>query len=195
MTPNEAWNALEEGNTRFAESKVTAPHRDEPRRAELVEGQKPFACVLACSDSRVPVELIFDQGLGDIFVIRTAGEVVDMGVLASLEFAVEGLGVDIVVVLGHESCGAVGATKKALEGGGIPDGFQRVLVEDIAPSLFAARDEGKTTAKDYEERHVVETVSQILSRCPKIREAADAGDCAVVGARFELGSGRVTRLV
>lgn len=195
MTPREAWNALEEGNKRFVAGKVAAPHRDEPRRAELVEGQKPFACVLACSDSRVPVELIFDQGFGDIFVIRTAGEVVDMGVLASLEFAVDGLGVDAVVVLGHESCGAVAATKAALEGNGIPDGYQRVLVEDIAPSLFASRDEGKTTSKDYEERHVKETVSQILSRCVRIREAVDAGECEVVGARYELETGVVNRLV
>lgn len=195
MTPREAWNALEEGNKRFVEGKVVAPNRDEPRRAELVEGQKPFACVLACSDSRVPVELIFDHGFGDIFVIRTAGEVVDMGVLASLEFAVDGLGVDVVVVLGHESCGAVAATKAALEGEGIPGGFQRVLVQDIAPSLFASRDDGKTTSKDYEERHVVETVHQILTRCVRIREASDAGECVVVGARYELQTGKVTRLV
>lgn len=194
MTPNEAWLKLVEGNKRFVDGAVEGPHRDAARREELKAGQKPFACVFACGDSRVPVELLFDQGLGDVFVVRTAGHTVDTAVLASLEFAVVGLGVDVLVVLGHESCGAVGATKAALDGNGIPDSYQRFLVENIAPAAILSSGEGKATRKDMEERHVKETVNQILAECPKIKEATENDSCAVLGARYEL-SGLVTRLV
>ena len=105
-TPQAVLQQLLDGNDRFVQGKALRPHQDRDRLSSLTQGQAPKAVVLACSDSRVPVELLFDQGFGDVFVIRTAGEIVDMSVLASLEFAVEGLGVSLVVVLGHERVAA-----------------------------------------------------------------------------------------
>lgn len=155
----------------------------------MTTGQRPFAVVLACSDSRVPVEIIFDQGLGDIFVIRTAGEITDLSVLASLEFAVVGLGVPLVVVLGHESCGAVMAAQNALETGEMPSGFQRVLVEKVTPSLLAARAEGGESSEDFERHHVIEIAAHIVDRSPQILNGLREGTVGVVGMRYRLSDG------
>ncbi|MEN9529450.1 MAG: hypothetical protein RI932_1323 [Pseudomonadota bacterium] len=106
-TPREALELLRTGNQRFVEGKAIGQRRDEKTRSELATGQNPFAIVLSCSDSRVPPELVFDQGLGDVFVVRTAGHVLDPGPIASIEYALEHLGARLIVVLGHESCGAV----------------------------------------------------------------------------------------
>ncbi|AKK03969.1 carbonic anhydrase [Corynebacterium epidermidicanis] len=188
-TPQSAWAALKEGNRRFQTFNEERPNTDFTRRMELTNGQNPIAVVLSCSDSRVPVELIFDQGLGDVFVIRTAGEIIDLSVLASLEYAVEDLHVKVIVVLGHESCGAVAATKAAMEGAGIPDGFRRVLVEKISPSIMNARDAGKSTAEEFESHHVAETVDQIISRSPEVKSKLQIGEVGIVGVRYRLSDG------
>ncbi|QMV84603.1 carbonic anhydrase [Corynebacterium hindlerae] len=195
VNPVNIWNALKEGNRRYQNHEMLHQNLDAARREELVAGQKPMAAVLACSDSRAPVEHIFDQGAGDIFVIRTAGEVLDMGVFASLEFAVDGLGVSNLIVMGHESCGAVKATKAALEGGEIPPGFQRVLIEKVAPSILNAKRKGMTTTDDFEIEHVRETVDIILDRCPVIKQRLDSGSLGVIGARYRLGNGAVEPIV
>lgn len=195
VNPENIWNALKKGNERYQNHEMLHQNLDPARREELVAGQKPMAVVLSCSDSRAPVEHIFDQGAGDIFVIRTAGEVLDMAVFASLEFAVEGLGVKNLIVMGHESCGAVKATKAALEGGEIPPGFQRVLIEKVSPSILNAKRKGMDTADDFEIEHVKETVDIILDRCPVIKHHLDAGDLGVIGARYRLGSGAVESVV
>ena len=101
--PQQVWEALKEGNRRFREELYLRPHQDAPTRFAMRSGQHPRAVVLACSDSRVPVEIVFDCGLGDLFIVRTAGEILDSAVLGSIEFAIRGLGVDLLVVLGHES--------------------------------------------------------------------------------------------
>ena len=152
-------------------------------------GQSPRAAVFTCGDSRVPVELLFDVGLGDIFTIRTAGEVVDAAVLASLEFAVEALDVEVLVVLGHESCGAVAATQAAMDGHEIPDGFQRVLIEKVSPSILQARAAGYTTTAEFEAHHVAETVNQVLSRSPEVKSKVSRGTCGIVGVRYRLSDG------
>lgn len=188
-TPQEALESLVEGNRRFMAEDSDHPHQDRGRRELLTSGQRPHAVVLACSDSRVPVEIIFDQGLGDIFVIRTAGEITDLSVLASLEFAVVSLGVPLVVVLGHESCGAVGAAQSALETGSMPPGFQRVLVEKVTPSLLAARALGADTSEDFEKHHVVEIANHIVDRSPGILSLLREGACGVVGMRYRLSDG------
>lgn len=188
-TPQEALESLVEGNRRFMAEDSDHPHQDRGRRELLTSGQRPHAVVLACSDSRVPVEIIFDQGLGDIFVIRTAGEITDLSVLASLEFAVVSLGVPLVVVLGHESCGAVGAAQAALETGSMPPGFQRVLVEKVTPSLLAARALGADTSEDFEKHHVVEIANHIVDRSPGILSLLREGACGVVGMRYRLSDG------
>jgi carbonic anhydrase len=189
LTPQQSLDSLVEGNTRFMSEDSDHPHQDHGRRQSLTAGQRPKAVVLACSDSRVPVEIIFDQGLGDVFVIRTAGEITDLSVLASLEFAVVSLEVPLVVVLGHESCGAVGAAQAALTTGSMPPGFQRVLVEKVTPSLLAARALGGDTSEDFEKHHVVEIANHIVDRSPGIGEKLRNGECGVVGMRYRLSDG------
>ncbi|MEK0372659.1 carbonic anhydrase [Corynebacterium mastitidis] len=190
-SPQDVWEALRAGNKRFCAAQEKNPNRDDHRRETLRGGQNPAAVVLACSDSRVPVELIFDVGFGDLFVIRTAGEITDPAVLASLEYAVDGLGVPLIVVMGHESCGAVAAAAKALDEGAIPEGWQRILVERVTPSVLAARREGRNERGDYERIHVTETIGQLMHRLPHLPEEIDAGRIGVVGLRYVLGDGHV----
>ena len=162
-----------EGNHRFMTFREKRPNQDVERRIQMRYGQKPIVAVLACSDSRVPVELIFDQGLGDAFVIRTAGEIIDLAVLGSLEYAVESLNVPLIVVMGHE----------------IPDGFQRVLIEKVSPSILQARAAGYTTTAEFEAHHVAETVDQVLSRSPEVKSKVSRGTCGIVGVRYRLSDG------
>ncbi|MDP9852682.1 carbonic anhydrase [Corynebacterium lowii] len=190
-TPQSVWEALKAGNKRFCASQEKNPNRDDERRETLRSGQNPAVVALACSDSRVPVELIFDAGFGDIFVIRTAGEITDPAVLASLEYAIDGLGVPLIVVLGHENCGAVGAATKALDEGAIPEGWQRILVERVTPSVLAARREGCHEQSDYERIHVTETIGQIMHRLPHLPEQIEAGSVGLVGLRYLLADGSV----
>ena len=195
LSPREAWQSLERGNKRFMEYQSSHPRQDGERRDALSQGQNPHAVVLACSDSRVPVEIVFDQGLGDVFVIRTAGEITDLSVLASLEFAVDSLGVPLVVVLGHEKCGAVAAAETALNKGAMPNGFQRVLVEKVTPSLLSARAKGLTGIDSFERNHVKEIANHLVDRSPEIRERIADGRCAVVGLRYRLSDGQAEPLV
>lgn len=171
------------------------PNQGPERRSQLTAGQAPVAAVLACSDSRVPVEMVFDQGLGDIFVVRTAGEIIDLAVLGSLEYAVESLHVPLVVVMGHESCGAVAATRAALDGHEIPGGFQRVLVEKVSTSILEARAAGCESDADLERYHVAETVDMILSRSPEIRNKVVKGKLGIVGVRYRLSDGKAEECV
>lgn len=195
LTPQQAVDQLMTGNRRFMDEDSAHPHQDRGRRQLLTGGQRPNAVVLACSDSRVPVEIVFDQGLGDVFVIRTAGEITDLSVLASLEFAVVSLGVPLVVVLGHESCGAVAAAQTALETGSMPPGFQRVLVEKVTPSVLAARSQGGDTNEDFEKHHVVEIANHIVDRSPGILSRLRDGQCGVVGMRYRLSDGMTEPVV
>ena len=153
--------------------------------------RNPLAALFGCGDSRVAAELIFDQGLGDMFVVRTAGHVMDSAVLGSLEFAVGALGVSVIVILGHDSCGAVKATLAALDDGALPGGYVRDLVERVAPSILLGRREGLTRPDEFEARHVVETGTQLLERSSAIAQAVAAGDLAIVGATYHLKDGRV----
>jgi carbonic anhydrase len=126
-----------------------------------------------------------------MFVVRTAGHVMDSAVLGSLEFAVGALGVSVIVILGHDSCGAVKATLAALDDGALPGGYVRDLVERVAPSILLGRREGLTRTDEFEARHVVETGTQLLERSSAIAHAVASGDLAVVGATYRLKDGRV----
>lgn len=194
-TPQEAWEALRRGNLRYAAEDSFHPRQDQRRRQHVQAGQRPHAVVLACSDSRAPVEILFDQGLGDVFVIRTAGEITDLSVLASLEFAVDSLEVPLVVVLGHEKCGAVAAASAALENGDMPSGFQRVLIEKVTPSLLSARKLGLSSTEDFERNHVREIANHIVDRSPEVQQSIQDGRCAVVGLRYRLSDGLAEPLV
>jgi carbonic anhydrase len=188
--PITAWKALKEGNERFVAGKPEHPSQSIEHRAKLAEGQKPTAVVFGCGDSRVAAEIIFDQGLGDVFVVRTAGHVIDSAVLGSIEFAVTVLDVPLIVVLGHDSCGAVKATLSALDEGVLPGGYVRDLVERVTPSILLGRREGLTRVDEFEARHVVETGAQLLARSTAIAERVAAGTLAIAGVTYHLADGR-----
>jgi carbonic anhydrase len=192
VTPADAWRVLLEGNARFVEGTPHPPDLDRARRAELAHGQRPFALVFGCGDSRVAAEIVFDQGLGHLFVVRTAGHVVDTGVLGSVEFGVHQLAIPLVVVLGHDSCGAVGATVQAVSSGELPTGFVRDIVERVTPSLLAAQRLGRTSPDEVGAEHVRQTVRLLVDRSSVLAEAVQAGRCAVVGLVYRLVEGRVS---
>jgi carbonic anhydrase len=188
--PVSAWKTLKEGNERFVAGKPAHPSQSVEHRAGLAAGQKPIAAILGCSDSRVAAELIFDQGLGDIFVVRTAGQAIDTAVLGSIEYAVTVLNVPLIVILGHDSCGAVKAAIGAIDDGAIPAGFVRDVVERVAPSILLGRRDGLTRVDQFEERHVRETVAQLLARSTAIAERVSAGTLAIAGITYRLAQGK-----
>lgn len=189
--PVSAWTALREGNRRFVEGNPQHPSQSVDRRAELLESQHPTAVIFGCGDSRVAAEITFDQGLGDMFVVRTAGHVLDDSVLGSIEFATELLSVPLVVVLGHDNCGGLAATLDALDNGSVPGGFIRSIVERIAPSVLMGRQEGLTSFDDLLGKHVMETARLIMDRSRLIAERVEAGECAIVGVTYTLSDGRM----
>lgn len=136
LTPAQAWKRLQDGNGRFVADAMQHPSQGAAHRAALATEQHPYAVLFGCSDSRVAAEIIFDQGLGDLFVVRTAGHVLDTTVIGSIEYGVDVLGAPLVVVLGHDRCGAVGAATEALMTGHMPTGFVRAVVDRVIPSLL-----------------------------------------------------------
>lgn len=189
-SPVTAWKALQEGNERFAAGKPKHPSQNVEHRASLAAAQKPTAVIFGCADSRVAAEFIFDQGLGDVFVVRTSGHVIGSAVLGSIEYAVTVLNVPLVVVLGHDSCSAVTDALTALDEGAIPAGFVRDVVERVAPSILLGRRDGLTRVDEFEEQHVRETVAQLMSRSTAIAERVAAGTLAIVGITYHLADGR-----
>ncbi|NUS44067.1 MAG: carbonic anhydrase [Mycobacteriaceae bacterium] len=189
--PTGAWKALREGNDRFVAGQPQHPSQGVERRALLVDGQAPNAAIFGCGDSRVAAELIFDQGLGDTFVVRTAGHVVDGSVLGSIEYAVQILNVPLIVVLGHDKCGAVAATLNALDNGDVPGGSIRSIVEKVTPSILIGRREGLSTTDEFETRHVVETGRLLMERSMFISQKVATGECAIACATYALSDGQV----
>ena len=190
-SPLTAWKALQEGNDRFVAGQPQHPSQGIEDRARLAHGQKPTAVVFGCADSRVAAEIIFDQGLGDMFVVRTAGHVADSSVLGSIEYAVSVLDVPLIVVLGHDSCGAVKATLEALDHGEVPGGYVRDIVERVTPSILLGRQMGLTRVDEFEAKHVNETVAQLRIRSAAISEGIAAGTLAIAGVTYHLADGRV----
>ena len=190
LTPALAWRRLREGNERFINGESSHPNQDASRRSSLVENQHPFAVIFGCSDSRLAAEIIFDVGLGDIFVVRTAGQVIDDAVLGSLEYSIGVLGVPLIVVLGHDSCGAVSATKTAVETGQMPVGFIRDLVERITPSVLTSLRNDKTEVNDMVVEHVKQTSHRLVDSSRVISDAIGNGRAAVIGLSYSLGEGR-----
>lgn len=190
--PITAWKALKEGNERFVAGKPEHPSQSIDHRASLAAGQKPTAVIFGCADSRVAAELIFDQGLGDTFVVRTAGQAIDSAVLGSIEYGVTVLNVPLIVVLGHDSCGAVQAALGAIDDGAIPGGFVRDVVERVAPSILMGRRDGLSRVDEFEERHVCETLAQLVERSSAIADRVNAGTLALAGVTYHLADGRAS---
>ena len=190
-TPAEAWSTLMEGNRRFVEASASHPNQDAARRSSLVSTQHPFVMIFGCSDSRLAAEIIFDLGLGDAFVVRTAGHVIDNTALGSLEYGVEYLDVPLIVVLGHDSCGAVTATQAAVATGQMPAGFIRDLVERITPSVLTSlRKDAHSSIGDMVEEHVKQTAFRLVENSPIIANAVARRKTAVVGLTYRLNDGR-----
>jgi carbonic anhydrase len=189
--PLAAWKALKEGNERFVAGQPEHPSQSIADRARLAHSQKPTAVLFGCADSRVAAEIIFDQGLGAMFVVRTAGHVIDSAVLGSIEYAVTVLNVPLIVVLGHDSCGAVKATLAAIDDGVVPGGYVRDIVERVTPSVLQGRHAGLTRVDEFETRHVNDTVTQLRVRSASIAERLAAGTVAIVGLTYQLADGRV----
>lgn len=190
LTPADAWQRLREGNQRFVTGTSSHPNQDALHRASLVETQHPFAVIFGCSDSRLAAEIIFDLGLGDVFVVRTAGQVIDDAVLGSLEFSVSVLNVPLIVVLGHDRCGAVSATMDSLDSGVMPVGFLRELVERITPSVLTSRRNGVTDLNATVVEHIKQTSKRMVDSSRVIADAVERGSTAVMGVTYRLEDGK-----
>ncbi|PBC80250.1 MULTISPECIES: carbonic anhydrase [unclassified Streptomyces] len=188
-TPRDAFELLLAGNRRFVAGTPEHPNQDATRRAAIAPSQQPFAVLFGCSDSRLAAEIIFDRGLGDLFVVRTAGHVMGAEVLGSIEYGVEVLDCPLVVVLGHDSCGAVGAACAALENGVQPAGYIRDVVERVTPSVLAARAAGQVEPEEILAEHIRHTVDLLLDRSRVLAEKVAAKQAAVVGLCYRLADG------
>ena len=190
LTPDEAIDKLLKGNQRFITGKMIFPHRGEGRRLEIKQGQTPFVAILSCSDSRVPNKIIFDQGLGDIFVARVAGNTPDDFVIGSLEYGAAVLKVPLILVLGHEKCGAVEASMKP---GPLP-GHVEEIGKAIRPAI-----KGKTCKKKNQlscaiQNNVTFVVERLKNSQPILAPLVEAGKLKVVGATYDLATGKVSVL-
>lgn len=185
MTPNEVLQRLKDGNVRFENDQLEGSLQNGTRRKELTGGQKPYAIILSCADSRVVPELAFDTGLGELFVIRVAGNVANSSSIASIEYAVAHLGTTLIVVLGHQSCGAVTA---AVSGG--DNGYNlNHLLSHITPAI-AASDEG-ASVNDVVKKNAEMTAKELASRSAIIGDAVANGGVQIVPAYYNLDSGKV----
>jgi len=187
MSESDIWQGLIAGNKRYAEGNSTHPNQSASRRREMAKGQNPRAAVLACADSRVSPEIVFDQGLGDLFVVRVAGNVANEHILGSLEYAVEHLGTQLIVVLGHNRCGAVGA---ACAGGEAP-GHIGSLVDALAPAVAKIRASEAGRADLVAKENVRMTVKSLQSCGPILAELVRQGKLEVAGAFYDLDTGAV----
>ena len=195
-SPREAWQAMLDGNHRFVSGDLAHPRQDIDRREALAEKQMPFAALFGCADSRLSAEIIFDVGLGDFFVVRNAGQVIGETILGSLEYAVEVLGVPIILVLGHDECGAIRATINDVEGNMNASGeYIHKLVAQIRPTVLAANAQGKHEIDDVTELHVQDTINEMLTSSSLIAEAVKSGKLAVVGANYKLTLGEIHPIV
>lgn len=192
MTPDGVLENLMEGNKRYVAGELSDPNIKASIKA-AASGQHPSAVILSCLDSRVPVESIFDQGIGDIFVGRVAGNVENEDQLGSMEFAAKLVGVKVVMVLGHEACGAV---KGACDGAKM--GNLTALLSKIQPAVDAVETDGERNSKNAEfvekviHQNVKQTVADIRERSPILKELEDNGDIKIVGAYYSLQDGSVS---
>ncbi|MCX6937122.1 MAG: carbonic anhydrase [Verrucomicrobia bacterium] len=185
-----ALDLLMAGNRRFVKGRMLHPDQTIGRRQDLAKGQQPFAIILTCSDSRVAPEVYFDQGLGDIFVIRTAGNVIGDHVIGSIEYAVEHLKASLLIVVGHERCGAVAAAVA----GGHADGHIGSIVEAITPAVKATAGRPGDQVDNTVGTHARMTADALRTSDPILAAAVKAGHLTVLAARYDLDTGRVELL-
>jgi carbonic anhydrase len=193
MTADQALKTLREGNDAFMSDKMVASETNRARRLEIAKGQTPFCVLISCSDSRVPPELLFGRGLGELFIVRNAGNTVDTAALGSVEYAVSQLGVPLVVVMGHEKCGAVSAAVSVVEDNIVYPGAIGEMIEPIIPAVLAAK--AKKTNNLLEasvKSNVQRTVERLRSASePTLMNPIKEGKVKVVGAYYSLENGKV----
>jgi carbonic anhydrase len=190
LAPAIAYKTLMEGNQRFVSQMPTGPHRSADRRAELANGQQPIATILSCADSRVPAELLFDLGLGDLFNIRIAGNIVTPEVLASIEYAVELLETPLLMVLGHERCGAVTA---AVNHQTVP-GHISDFLDELQPAVIQTQNLPGDPIDNAVIANVQIQIQQLLKQSSLISQRQARGQVKIVGGRYDLDTGAVTIL-
>src|SRR5215467_7915724 len=191
VAPAEAISKLKEGNGRYTSGNLQHPGQTTARRTELATTQRPFAIIVSCSDSRVPPEIVFDQGLVDLFIVRVAGNVINDEGLGSIEYAVDHLGSRLILVLGHQSCGAVKAAKETIAAKGKAPGHIESLVRAIKPAVEATvKDDLETTIKT----NVKNLVQALRSSTPILKAEVDSGKIQVIGGYYSLDTGAVTFL-
>ena len=190
VTAAQAVEQLRAGNARFVAHQATHPRQDAARVRALGSGQRPIAIVLSCSDSRVPPEVVFDQGLGDLFVIRVAGNIANDAVIGSIEYAVEHLGAPLVVVMGHQRCGAVSAAMAGGESGN----HIHALVDAIMPVVAEAKKSTSDPLDAAVRLNVQKVVGELERSQPMLAEAAAHSKIRIVGAYYALDTGAVSLL-
>jgi carbonic anhydrase len=198
--PGRIWNAMLAGNERFIAGTPEHPHQDVERRESVAAGQAPVAAIFGCADSRLAAEIIFDMGLGDAFVVRNAGQVISDSVLGSLEYAVAVLNVPLILVLGHDACGAVASAiaSQAEDAEPLPPHIAN-LIAPIVPAVHrvtgtapdAHIDPATVDAGEVGREHLRDTVGELLARSEVISAAVAANTLAIVGANYRLQEGRV----
>jgi carbonic anhydrase len=190
IAPSAALDRLMKGNTRYVEG-VSRRHDFKAEREALAGGQNPFAAVLSCADSRIAPEYAFDTGRGDLFVCRVAGNFANDDTVASLEYAVAILKAPLVLVLGHESCGAVDATIKSLKDNSTLPGHLPSLVSNLAPAVKASQDQPGDLLNNATRRNVLDVVAKLKSATPILSAAVEQGKLRVVGGIYRLTDGKV----
>jgi carbonic anhydrase len=191
-TPQQAWDEMRTGNQRFVAGTPAHLRQDIDHVEALAGGQKPFAALFGCADSRLSAEIIFDVGLGDLFVVRNAGQVIADSILGSLEYSVEVLGVPLIMVLGHDECGAIRATIDATEGKLQAKGkYIKSIVAQIEPTVHEANKRGHNHIDDITALHVEETINDMITRSEIIADAVTNGTLGIVGANYKLALGEI----
>jgi carbonic anhydrase len=192
--PGEALALLLEGNQRFIAGERRHPNQDADRRTAVAPRQRPFAVLFGCSDSRLAAEIIFDRGLGDLFVVRTAGHVIGPEVLGSIEYGVAALDVPLIAVLGHDSCGAIAAALDVMRTGAVPGGYLRDVVERVLLSVLPVRDRALADGGEAVSEHVRYTVELLAQRSTVIAERIADGRLGLAGLSYGLANGRVNQV-
>lgn len=187
LTPEQALQKLMQGNQRFVSKKRQSPNQTEARLQEVAKGQKPFAAVLGCADSRFPAEIIFDQGLGDLFVCRVAGNVATPEEVGSLEFGTLALGAKVLMVIGHERCGAVDAT---IKGASVPGQIGSIL-DAIRPGVESSKNMPGDRLENAIKANILVQV-ETLKKSPVISQLISEGKVQVLGGYYDLDTGTVT---
>lgn len=212
-TANGVWSRMLAGNRRFAEGKLEHPNRSVEARKAVIDTHEPDAAVLSCSDARVSPDIIFDAGIGDLFTVRTAGQVIDDAVIASLEYAVDVLGVRLLVVLGHQNCGAIKQACKEYEAllheltadaedslmaaDSVADLDERILnakslmLRTVGFSIWQAHESELESTEDFERVHIARTIEQLVEQSEVIQRALAEDRLMITGARYQLDTGKV----